>query len=437
MLTPGTPPPPGAAALDSSMLLPPLGELLPPISPLIPPGTLLAQGGIAQPAAGGDMGATLKADETLEQLGKGLKDFSTRTSSFVASQAPRVRAAQRSATEYMNKAAHELGNAENRRSFVQKYRRWLMAGAGGMGCLLLAGWGMMHHLATEKATKSVHDALLSANLLDVVQYDGVSASPFGTVWLSNVKWHVTPNADITIASLGISNIDTAHPVPHHLDISASGMDIPVQKLLNSGSGMMMPDVLNRFVHATARDGYNNLRGSFELAYRLQDAKSLMDIRTSATLDDYVSWKGHVELSQFSSVLLDPSLFALLSPNKRGINGFLVFNILQSMSRVSVQNEDITLDTTPQARREKELPGTPLPVDEANAPKNAMIAIKENQARRAGLSDDQAHLAALLDTDNLPAFNLKSDSKNAVPLNELKDMNLPELMQRLNATLSQL
>lgn len=431
MQTAGTPIPAGAAAANASMLLPPMSRLLPPITPLIPPGTLLARGGIA---TGTGLGSSARADETLEQLGEGLKAFSHRTSNFVAAQAPKVKAAQRSAAEYMTKAAHELGDAENRRSFMQKYRRWLQAGAGGIGCLVLVGWGVVHHQASQKAAKGVHDALESMNLLGAVEYGSVSTSLFGTVSLSDVKWHVAPAVDVTASSVDISRIDTAHAIPYYIDLSFSGLTVPVQKIVAAGPGAPIPGILASFARQAGQDGYNALHGTLDIGYDLQKARSVMTMTSSGNFTDFGNWHGKVELGNFSPVLLDTATLSVLDHNVRGLNGMTVFNIAQNVARLTLQAVDVTLDLRDNDKRDQEIPDTSMPQQNPDAANQQVIAMKENEARRAGLPDDQAHLVALLMADKLPAFTMKSSGTKSLPLTELQ-IPLPQMMQRLDMTLS--
>ncbi|MBY4639868.1 hypothetical protein K6L44_07675 [Gluconacetobacter entanii] len=430
MQTAGTPTPAGAAAANTSMLLPPMSKLLPPLSPLIPPGALLARGGIA---TGTGMGSSARADEALEQIGQGLKAFSHRTSDFVVAQAPKVKAAQRSAAEYMTKAAHELGDAKNRRSFMQKYRRWLQAGAGGIGCLVLIGWGIAHHHASQKAEKGVHDALQSMNLLGVVEYGSVSTSLFGTVSLSDVKWHVAPAVDITASSVDISRIDTAHTIPYYLDLSFSGITLPIQKIVAAGPGAPIPGTLASFAREVGQEGYNTLQGSLNIGYGLQKNTSVMTMTSSGNFPNFGNWHGKIQLGNFSPVLLDTATLSVLDHNVRGINPMTVFNIAQNVGRLTLQAVDVTLDTTGADKRDKEIPGTPMPQQNTDAADQQTIAMKENEARHAGLPDDQAHLAALLMAGRLPAFTMKSSGTKSLPITEVQ-IPLPRMMQRLDMTL---
>lgn len=441
MQTPGTHIPSGAAALDSSMLLPPVSALLlPPISPLVPPDANLIKGGIAA-SSGTMMGGSTRADETLEQFGqhlnKNFKELSGRTSDFVATQAPRIQAARRNATAYINKAAskaaHELGNAENRRSFVQNYRKWLLAGCGGFAGLLLVGWGMAHHFASVKARTAVHDALQSANLLGMVQYDDVSASPLGSVSIYGVKWHVAPDIDVQIASVNLSNIDRAHTIPHHIDVQAKGMEIPVSKMVTHRVAMGPSEDM---IRSLARLGYNTVTGTMDVGYSLQESQSDMTIHTSGSLDGLGNWNMKADLGQVSARLLDLSLLSQLAQGSQYANRLLLLSALQDLYRITLQNTELTVDATDGVKRAKELPDTPLPpeetTEEATAREQARL---EEDARRKGLSADQAHIIALLQNNQLTHFTLKTDNENPIRVAELANVSPTNFILRTNATLS--
>ena len=440
MQTPGTHTPSGAAALDSSMLLPPNSALLlPPISPLVPPSANLLKGGIAV-SSGSMMGGSTRADETLDQLGqhlnKNFKELSGRTSDFVVTQAPKIQAARRNATAYLNKAAHELGNAESRRSFVQNYRKWLLAGCGGFAGLLMVGWGMAHHFASAKARTAVHDALQSANLLGMVQYDDVSASPLGNVSIYGVKWHVAPDIDIQIASVNLSNIDKAHSIPHHIDIQAKGLDIPVSKMVTHRVAMGPSEDM---IRALARLGYATLTGTIDVGYNLRDSQSDMAIHTSGSLDGLGNWNLKADLGQVSPRLLDLSLLSLLSQlgdSSHYANRFFLISALQDLYRITLQNTELTVDATDGVKRAKELPDTPLPPEEATEEATAREQAQlEEAARGRGLSADQAHIIALLQSNKLTYFTLKTDNKNPIRVADLANISSPDFLLRTNATLS--
>ena len=292
---------------------------------------------------------------------------------------------------------------------------------------------MAHHFASEKARTAVHDALQSASLLGTVQYDDVSASPLGNVSIYGVKWHVSPDVDIHIASVNLSNIDKAHPVPYHIDIQAKGMEIPVSKMVTHGDATGPAGDL---IRSLARLGYNTVTGTMDMAYSLRDRQSEMTVRTSGALDGCGSWTVSADLGQVSPALLDPSLVSMLNRNMHHGNPIMLINALQDVYRITLQNTEFTLDMTDLTRRGRELPDTPLPPDAtAQAAMAREQTRQEEMARSKGLSDEQAHMFALLQSSQASAFTLKTDNRNPVRIMDLTNMSLLDFMLRTNATLS--
>ena len=81
-----------------------------------------------------------------------------------------------------------------------------LAIAGGALTIFVVGWFALSHVATNRAEEQIVAALDNHGLRDKVQWENLSASPFGTVRIKNLTVQITPKGEVTrIGQVVLSN----------------------------------------------------------------------------------------------------------------------------------------------------------------------------------------------------------------------------------------
>lgn len=285
----------------------------------------------------------------------------------------------------------------------------VLIGAGAALVVVVGGWFLVKQQAAAAARDRIDGFLIRNNLRETVSYDGLSASPFGSVTLSGVKVKLSPAATVSVDSLALSGLEMKNDQLRGLDLEADGIDVPLLAMTRAdrhrdGQSVELIGL-----------GYTNLTGKLSLSAHYDDQKQTIAVETAGDVKDAGAWKlklglGGVDpravtaLSGLNASAAQANPLALLGMAGQGLQ--YLGSLTLSVAEISVDNAGLT-------KRQAQIPDQPLPVEGA-APVGK--SFDETELVRAGMAPSEAVAARqAVDTWLAKGGTLKLASNLSQPL----------------------
>lgn len=261
----------------------------------------------------------------------------------------------------------------------------VLIGAGAAMVVLVGGWFLAKQQAASTARDRIDGFLIRNNLRDTVSYDGLSASPFGSVKLSGVKLKLSPAATVAVDSLALSGIEMKNDQLRGLDVEADGIDVPLLAMTRA----------DRHRDGQSAEliglGYINLTGKISLSMHYDDQKQTIAFETAGDVKDAGAWKlklglGGVDsravaaLSGLNASAAQANPLALLGMAGQGLQ--YLGSLTLSVAEISVDNSGLT-------KRQAQLPDQPLPPE---GPAPVGKSFNETELVHAGMAPSEAQAA---------------------------------------------
>lgn len=261
----------------------------------------------------------------------------------------------------------------------------LLIAAGVAVVLIGGGWTFAKYKATSVAKDQIDGYIIRHNLGGQVSYEGLSASPFGSVTLSGVRMTVSPANNVTIGSLDISNVEMKYDQIRSISISARDIQIPLLAIVKEDL------VREELIRNLIGEGYVTLTGSASSSMRYDDQRGTLALETAGDIQDVGSWKEKVSFAN-----VDPSamnaLYGLANApkvtNDLATLGTLGL-ALQGLASLSLAEAELSVDNSGIHKRTLDIPGDALPPD-ATATVDVISAKDEMALVRAGMTPSEAH-----------------------------------------------
>jgi hypothetical protein len=223
----------------------------------------------------------------------------------------------------------------------------------GLACVALLAivWFGAKHYATAKAQDAIQGYLIRNNLTSYVTYSDISASPFGTATIYDVKLDCAAYDSVSIGSLKISDVHFKNDQLVSLAIAARFVSLPI---ISWARRIAFDNPARQAVGL----GYTSLTGnlSFRIAYH--PGNDEFTASTTADWTDAGSWRINLKLDNFDRSLL----YNLSHPTL----GFVTntFNdpseLLSSLARISLADANVTIDNSGLRTRESEVIDAEIP-----------------------------------------------------------------------------
>lgn len=363
--------------------------LLPPSDRLLPPsgagGTPLDLSGGPELALGAQIGKV--AGEA--------RDLAAKAAQLAADKAPelkkRAEAAGAQAAQTANrmfKGAGEtaretremLADPGQRRSFLAAHGKGVIGALAALVILGGGGWTFACHQAGKAAHQAIDGFLARNDLTTHVRYRDLSASPFGSVSLTDVTIG-DGGTQMTIGSLRVGGLEMKGGMVEGLDLSARSVRLPLAAWGRQGQ-------LGRDYAPLAGLGYATLSGDLGVSFHLDEAAQTLLLETRGDFADFASWKARMRLGGIGPDVVR-AVQGMPDAAQNGAWGLLGgwMEILPSLGQTTVVDYAATLDNSGYFRRAALVPDTALPA----APGQPQIpdALSEAQLQRAGLAPAEA------------------------------------------------
>lgn len=223
----------------------PLAQGKPDPNLLLPPLSTLTPSGIG----GGHTASTATSTGTpfSPQTDASVAHIMEQAGTLWAEHGPRLKDSSKAAAEQFGKLANTvLHHGEDALSDVKasmadpakraglwgRYRKLILAGGAGVVLFIGLGWAVIDYEASKIADDKIQTALRQAGLSSYIKYNSVSASPFGSVTLHDVRVFLsrTTTPSLKIASLSVNGLSSTTTLPPALSIDAQGIDCPLNNV---------------------------------------------------------------------------------------------------------------------------------------------------------------------------------------------------------------
>jgi hypothetical protein len=371
---------------------------LPPSGPLLPPsdgGRLLDIG----TEGGGEFVAQLDraGAEALvigRQAAGRAQEAATRLAALAAEKAPEV---GQKLTGLALAAKTTLGDRNKRGAWFANHRRTMMIGAGAVVLVAGGGWFYAAHQATETAKAQVDAFIRRYKLSHIVSYGGISASPFGTVTLSDVvvKPPHVPGI-LKAGSLMLSGLVADGKSVSAGTVAAESLELPFLE-------MARRDGINPFNVTALGLGYTKLKGDLKIGFKFDDAHQTLTVSASGSARDAGGFDATLKFGNLTSLTIAGAVAALVTmvpgTGEPDLGQALVGAVgaevaMRTVMAATLAQLDVSVDNSGVMKRMAEMTDAALP-DEA-APANAQDSAAEFFARdlmQAGMDKADAESAA--------------------------------------------
>jgi len=289
----------------------------------------------------------------------------------------------------------------------------LVAGGAVAALALVVGGGAFAWwTATKEARDRIDAFLIRSNLVNVVSYDSVSATPFGTVKVSDLRVTVAPGAEIRIGKVKLADLSFDGNRLESAEVEADGISIPVKELAKTRA-QFMP-----WLRELVGLGYDNLKGSISAEIQFDDDDKRLQISLEGEGDDAGSWSVRTSLANVSPAGMD-ALSALIT-DPASLAGAAFRSVLgappASIAEIQIGEIKGSLDNGELHAREKAIPDRALPPDLGTP--EVIEWIPEEQLVRAGMVPSAAkdtRTSVIRWMQNGGKVTFATDIKKPVPL----------------------
>lgn len=256
----------------------------------------------------------------------------------------------------------------------------------GYACaaILLIGWFVAKHYATATARDMVQGYLIRNNLTRYVTYSDISASPFGTATMYDVKAEYGPDDRVSMKSLRISDVHFKDGQLTGFAIAGRGVNVPIVAFARNAA----PD--NPFREWLGM-GYTSVSGDMALSFGYDSGRSELSASTTGNWTDAGSWRISIRLDN-----LDQSLVHDLSHPTSELVARTLSDpsaLIASLARISLAQADLTIDDSSLQARDREVVDAEVPgpagSDSRQKVEDPEIAGMRNDLVKAGMAPSAA------------------------------------------------
>lgn len=352
----------------------PLAQGKPDPNLLLPPLSTLTPSGIG----GGPTASTATSTGTpfSPQTDASIAHIMEQAGTLWAEHGPRLKDSSKAAAEQFGKLANTvLHHGEDALSDVKasmadpakraglwgRYRKLILAGGAGVALFIGLGWAIIGYEASKIADDKIQTALRQAGLSSYIKYNSVSASPFGSVTLHDVRVFLsrTTTPSLKIASLSVNGLSSTTTLPPALSIDAQGIDCPLNNVSTFTGGAINGLALQSL-------GYTSVVGDVALSYKTSGDR--ISVKSSSDFTQMGGWNMAFTLNH-----VPPQALASLAALATGFTEQNIMMLLQTGSQlnaVELQKASLTLDNAGLVKRAKAVPDTAFPQVNTVAPKDA-------------------------------------------------------------------
>ena len=303
-------------------------------------------------------------------------------------------------------------------TLVENKKASLIVGACAIA-VLGGGWAYASHKATAIARDLIDGFLIRHHLADTVSYGGLSASPFGSVSLSDVKIKPDPNVVVTIKSVDVSDVDVANDIPRAFNITIDDANIPLLAIARG--------TRDRGYAKAIGYGFGELHTSGKVAFHYSTDTRRMTFKSSIDVRDAGSWDMSLALDDVSPGLFQAtSALSNAAANNNSLAALFegsLTGLQVSLSQISLAEASMSIDTSKISKRLKEIPDTDIPTDD-DAALHGAFKVDETKLVEQGMAPSAAHaLGSKLQSFANQGGRLKIASNLDRPVPLFRDGNL--------------
>jgi len=374
----------------------PKSTLLPVSGPLLPPsgsGDLLNLD-----ASSGEAFASEVSDQ-LHRAGAEAKELASKAAALAVEKAPEIKRKAQEATIKMgeiasraikeaeasaNAASATLADPQKRQAAIHAYKKKAGIGLVVGAVVLGGGFAFAKHQATLVAKDQIDGFLIRNKLQSSVTYDGLSASPFGSVTLSGITFKGPQSrSTFKIETLNVSGVEMKGGMVQGITASAKSFELP----------------LLDFARDNPRDstyfealglGYTTITGNLNIEAHFDDQRQTLSLETSGDIKDSGSLKATLKLGGISPALM--TQLNTLSQAVQSNNPFAVLGTgidgMMTITQMTLSQASITVDNSGLFKRQQEVTNADIPPDETATPQ-ADQSINETELVKAGMLPSEA------------------------------------------------
>lgn len=342
----------------SPTLLPPSGRLM----PVSDSGKLLDI----------DSRGSEKLAHDLAQTGDKAKEFAERAAAFTSAKVPEIKKKAQEArvvvsdlsrrtwqegTKSAAAARDALADPENRRAMIAANRQKLIIGVITVVAVIGGGWLYAKHRATSMVTERIEAYLDRNNLRDTVSYGGISASPFGSATISDVRVRTSPTITIKFGAITVSDVKAEGDILTGISLSAKSMEVPILQIAQE-------NLSSHDLDEAIGLGYTTLVCDVGVSALFDEHRGVLSFDTFGDIHDLAGWKltlkfGDIDVN--SARILDKTFQTAREAESNSDMRIAMGSALRMIGQMTLVQADLSLDNAGWLKRSKEIPDTGMPM----------------------------------------------------------------------------
>lgn len=254
-------------------------------------------------------------------------------------------------------------------------KRHIQIGVAACIVFLATGWFALSKYAAGVARDEIDGFLVRNNLQGVVAYDGITATPFGTVTISDMMLGSPQGGRIKVRELVISGVQHENDRLVAVEAKARKADIPLLELRR-----------NRGISDTTllALGYTRLIGDCSMGFHYDSKRRTLDVSLGGKFDGLGEMQAQLGLGGVDPTLMGMSReFARFADNPLGL-----LALLGTLQSVTLSKNTLFLDSGPVHKRAAQITDAGTP-SEQRAGTPVEWPLKENSLVMAGMRPSQA------------------------------------------------
>jgi hypothetical protein len=278
-----------------------------------------------------------------------------------------------------------LADPEKRRVAIAANRKRIAIGVGVVGVLLIGGWLYGCHAAAAIAKEKVDGFLIKTNLNNQFTYGEISATPFGSITISDAKIVVSPGTIVKIGSVGISDLKIKGEIPQRFSLSLKSAEIPVLAMARAQRDATFNEAIGL--------GYTNVTADFQISAGFDDTNGTLNLETDGAVHDAGGWKFKLEFGG-----INPQILAVLGAlgndskqNPAGLFG-MADQVVAMLGNLSLNQADFSIDNAGYFKRVSAITDKDFPSDTDSSSASFNPAVDQAELIRAGMSPSDAETA---------------------------------------------
>lgn len=218
--------------------------------------------------------------------------------------------------------------------------------------------------------KEVDQALMSSGLADYLRYGQITASSQGDFVITDVRLQTAPTTSITIDEIRLSNLKEKNNLFLAADVEFKGISAPILKMAQESG---YPDI-----QGLAALGYKTINADIFLHFSLDDAKGVINYRTTGVIQDLGGWSIDLDLGGVDMKMVNEAQ-RIPAQGNEAIAAIMHLSEMMS-STLTLINVDVTLDNSGLIARMNAMSDKATPTDD-----NSEIVVSGDALEDAGLN----------------------------------------------------